>query len=102
LPHLEQFYEQAKPLGLEMVAIDDLDAPKVIRQYVKDSHYTFIVATDKVNVPGAAADYGVAQDGTPDNFLLDSTGRVVDHITGPPDEALLAGEVLKVTRGKKA
>lgn len=98
-PYLQKLYQELKPKGLAMIAVDDQDTAKESSTYLKRAGLTFPVVltgprfptdpkTGEVNYEGATmpdyaslAPYGIRE--CPTNVLIDSkTGKVVYVVSG--------------------
>jgi cytochrome c biogenesis protein CcmG, thiol:disulfide interchange protein DsbE len=78
---LEQVYRQNRRFGLVVLGIDPEDFKSDARGFIRRHNITY----PNLNDPGAhtADRYGIG--GTPESFLIDRHGRVVQILLGPID-----------------
>ena len=80
-PHFEKIYEQLKPNGLEIVAINMGDSPAPVADYVRQEHLAFAVLMGgKDDEKSVFRDYQVAT--YPTTYLFNSEGKLVYRATG--------------------
>jgi cytochrome c biogenesis protein CcmG/thiol:disulfide interchange protein DsbE len=81
---LESLYRRDQARGLVVVGIDPEDFKSDARRFIARHHVTFPNVND---VGYRVADrYGVG--GTPESFLIDRNGKLVDVLVGPIDAAV--------------
>ena len=78
LKHLEPFYRQNQPKGLEVLAIDMGDPKNIVESYANTNAITFAMLTDEHS--RIAKQFGVF--GLPTIFILDRMGIVREKILG--------------------
>jgi len=86
-PHLQNLYERLQSKGLEVIAINQGDAPPQVQRYLQEGKFTFPAA---LGGPKDAADSVYAHFGVqafPTNYLLDADGKVVWRAMGYNDFA---------------
>jgi peroxiredoxin len=91
LKELEPVYRRQRYNGLEILAINELNAEKEVQSYVKNNALTFTVLTDERSM--LSRQYGVF--GFPTILILDREGMVREKILGP----IQAGKLEKLTLG---
>jgi cytochrome c biogenesis protein CcmG/thiol:disulfide interchange protein DsbE len=86
---LVQTWQQFQDSGVVVLGVDFEDETNAARSYVSSADMTYPVVED-ANSSTALA-YGLR--GVPETFVVNQTGRIVDHVIGPVDEATLASEI---------
>src|SRR5579872_361611 len=95
-PQLQRLYTELRSKGLEVIAVDNSDPKDVVKKYVADNRYNFLVglgnktATQSTDVPSL---YGVTD--YPTNYIVDSTGKVVWRSVGF-NEATIRGVLARM------
>lgn len=80
-PHFEKIYEELKPNGLEIVAINMGDSPAPVAEYVRQEHLAFpVLMGGKDDAKSVFKDYQVAT--YPTTYLFNSEGNLVYRTTG--------------------
>jgi peroxiredoxin len=84
MPSMEQLYRRLKDRDFAMVAIsEDEDSKAAVQSFIEQMGITFPILVDPDGVvPGR---YGVT--GSPETFVIDREGRVIQHTIGPEDWA---------------
>jgi cytochrome c biogenesis protein CcmG, thiol:disulfide interchange protein DsbE len=75
-----------------LIGVDFEDETGAARSYVSTAGVTYPVVEDADSSTALA--YGLR--GVPETFVVNQSGRIVDHIIGPVDEATLASEINSV------
>lgn len=80
MPSMERLYRQYASQGLVMLAVSEDEGPKdQVEAFVRSLGLSFPILLDpEGKIPKA---YGVT--GYPETFLIDRSGRIVDHTIGP-------------------
>ena len=86
---LVQTWRQFQDSGVVVIGVDFEDDTGAARSYVSTAGMTYPVVED-ANSSTALA-YGLR--GVPETFVVNQSGRIVDHVIGPVGEATLAGEI---------
>lgn len=96
MPSMQEMYQQLKPLGIEVVAVDvQEDRPAISSfQTQEGQQFTFPIAIDTTGA--VAAHYGVR--GIPSTFVIGSDGVAIGRVVGGKDwTARSVLEALKAT-----
>jgi peroxiredoxin len=89
MPHMQNFYEQNKDNGIEIVAVNltNLDNGKnAIENFAKDNQLTFSIPLDEKGTIGMQYQAFTI----PTSYIIDSTGVITKKIVGPMDESMMA------------
>jgi cytochrome c biogenesis protein CcmG/thiol:disulfide interchange protein DsbE len=86
---LVQTWQQFQDSGVVVLGVDFEDETSAARSYVSSADMTYPVVEDANS--NTALAYGLR--GVPETFVVNQTGRIVDHVIGPVDEATLASEI---------
>lgn len=81
-PEFEKLYEQFRPQGFNVIAIDKGDSPAIVANYVKRRGLSFTVALGGDLRKGSIFDKYRVTDQFPATYLLDSHGRIVYRTAG--------------------
>lgn len=74
---------------MELVALNGSDSADVIKKYVKENNFTFLIGMKGMGDNyDASTQYRV--EAYPTNYLLDSTGKIVFRTVGFDEEAIRA------------
>ena len=84
---MQKLYAELKGKGVRLIAVDTGDKAALIRKFMKEKGYTFLIAMDKEK-GGAFESYGV--EACPTNYLVDGKGKVVYRGIGYDEKALRA------------
>ena len=82
MPSLERLKRALAPEGLSVVTVSTDEDEAELRRFVADHQLTLRVLRD----PGgrvAAGRYRIT--GYPETFVIDSTGRILQHVVGPAE-----------------
>jgi cytochrome c biogenesis protein CcmG/thiol:disulfide interchange protein DsbE len=95
---LERLYDSHRSSGLLVVGIDPEDFKSDARRFIAEHHVTYPNVADAGE--NVATRYGI--DGTPETFLVDRRGRVIQILIGPINAAAnkqpLAAALRQITR----
>jgi thiol-disulfide isomerase/thioredoxin len=89
MPHMQNFYEQNKDNGIEIVAVNltNLDNGKdAIENFAKDNQLIFSIPLDEKGTIGMQYQAFTI----PTSYIIDSTGVITKKIVGPMDENMMA------------
>jgi thiol-disulfide isomerase/thioredoxin len=89
MPHMQNFYEQQKDNGIEIVAVNltNLDNGKdAVENFAKDNQLTFSIPLDENGTIGMQYQAFTI----PTSYIIDSTGVITKKIVGPMDENMMA------------
>lgn len=86
---LVQAWQQFQDSGVVVIGVDFEDETSAARSYVSSADMTYPVVEDSDSSTALA--YGLR--GVPETFVVNQSGRIVDHVIGPVDEATLASEI---------
>jgi len=89
---LDQTWQQFQDSGVVVIGVDFEDDTGAARGYVRTAGVTYPVVEDTDS--SAALAYGLR--GVPETFVVDQSGRIVDHVIGPVGAAALASEINSV------
>ena len=89
---LVQAWRQFQDSGVVVLGVDFEDDTGAARSYVSTAGITYPVVEDTDSSTALA--YGLR--GVPETFVVNQSGRIVDHVIGPVDEASLASEINSV------
>jgi thiol-disulfide isomerase/thioredoxin len=78
MPVIEEFWQDNRSKGFEVIAISVDDPPEKVAQYMKDKGYQFMAST---NDPTATSAFG-RPSSIPTSFVLDKEGRIRFKIDG--------------------
>jgi thiol-disulfide isomerase/thioredoxin len=78
MPVIEEFWQDNRSKGFEVIAISVDDPPEKVTQYMKDKGYQFMAST---NDPSATAAFG-RPPSIPTSFVLDKEGNIRYKIDG--------------------
>ena len=78
---MQELYAKYKSQGLEIVSVDVVDSPDVIRKWAQSGGFTFdMVMNPKDAKNNIAQQYGLVA--TPTNIVLSPTGKVINRYIG--------------------
>jgi cytochrome c biogenesis protein CcmG/thiol:disulfide interchange protein DsbE len=86
---MNQVWQQFQDSGVVVIGVNFQDTAGAARGYVSTADVTYPVVEDSDS--GTALAYGLR--GVPETFVVNQSGRIVDHVIGPIDEAALASEI---------
>jgi thiol-disulfide isomerase/thioredoxin len=78
LPSIQALYEKLKGKGLTVVAVDLMEDPKTVGDFVKSYGMTFPVLLDGHGKVGGIYDAG----SIPTNYLVDRKGKILARVVG--------------------
>jgi len=81
-PTLERTWQQYKSQGLVVLGVDYTDASSDARSFAAKHGLTFPIVRDGNGVIGTR--YGLT--GVPETFVIDRSGRLVDHLLAPVED----------------
>lgn len=88
MPHMQNFYEENKDKGVEIVAVNLTNMDKGmedIKTFVKDYGLTFPIPLDEEGVAGTTYQAFTI----PTSYILDENGVITKKIVGPMDENMM-------------
>lgn len=84
MPTIQRLYEQLRPKGLEVLAINmDALGRQTVEPFLDKRHLTFPVLLD----PESQTERLYRTAGVPESFIVDKAGLLVEKIVGPRDWA---------------
>ncbi|HEV2257089.1 MAG TPA: TlpA disulfide reductase family protein [Streptosporangiaceae bacterium] len=86
---LVRTWQQFQDSGVVVLGVDFEDETNAARSYVSSADMTYPVVEDANS--NTALAYGLR--GVPETFVVNQTGRIVDHVIGPVDEATLTSQI---------
>jgi cytochrome c biogenesis protein CcmG/thiol:disulfide interchange protein DsbE len=86
---LDQMWQRFQDSGVVVIGINFQDTADSARSYVSTADVTYPVVEDTDSSTALA--YGLR--GVPETFVVNQSGRIVEHVIGPIDEATLATEI---------
>ena len=86
---LDQVWQQFQDSGVVVIGVNFQDTAGAARSYVSTADVTYPVVEDSDSSTALA--YGLR--GVPETFVVNESGRIVDHVIGPVDEAALVSEI---------
>ena len=86
---LDQMWQQFRDSGVVVIGVNFQDTAGAARSYVSTADVTYPVVEDTDSSTALA--YGLR--GVPETFVVNQSGRIVEHVIGPIDEATLATEI---------
>jgi cytochrome c biogenesis protein CcmG/thiol:disulfide interchange protein DsbE len=86
---LVQTWHQFQDSGVVVLGVDFEDETSAARSYVSSADMTYPVVEDSDSSTALA--YGLR--GIPETFVVNQSGRIVDHVIGPVDESTLTSEI---------
>ena len=89
---LVQTWQQFQDSGVVLIGVDFEDETGAARSYISTADVTYPVVEDTDSSTALA--YGLR--GVPETFVVNQSGRIVDHVIGPVDAATLASEINSV------
>jgi thiol-disulfide isomerase/thioredoxin len=78
MPSMEILYKRFKNNGLEILAVDGGEDDDTVRQFIRNSNYTFPVLIDKNGMVNYV--YGIQA--IPTSFIIDREGKILIRIIG--------------------
>jgi len=81
MPSMQALYNDYSPLGLEMIAVNQREAPTLVQDFIDEFRYTFPVLMDGPGVIGFQ--YGVRS--IPLTYLITPDGRIIAGKPGAQD-----------------
>jgi thiol-disulfide isomerase/thioredoxin len=78
MPYMEILYQRFKNSGLEILAVDGGEDDATIRQYIRNSNYSFPVLMDRNGRVNSV--YGI--EAIPTSFIIDREGKILGRIVG--------------------
>jgi thiol-disulfide isomerase/thioredoxin len=88
MPHMQNFYEENKDKGVEILAVNLTNMDKGIddiQTFVKDYSLTFPIPLDEEGVAGTTYQAFTI----PTSYILDEKGIITKKIVGPMDENMM-------------
>ena len=92
---LDQTWQRFQDAGVIMVGVDFEDETGAARSYVSTADVTYPIVEDADSSTALA--YGLR--GVPETFVVNQSGRIVDHVIGPVDAATLTSEINSMLLG---
>jgi cytochrome c biogenesis protein CcmG/thiol:disulfide interchange protein DsbE len=86
---LDQTWQQFQDSGVVMLGVNFEDSTSAARAYVSTHGVTYPVVEDSGS--HAALAYGLR--GVPETFVVNRSGRIVNHVIGPVTATVLASEI---------
>jgi cytochrome c biogenesis protein CcmG/thiol:disulfide interchange protein DsbE len=86
---LDQTWQRFQDSGVVVIGVDFEDTAGAARGYVRTADLTYPVVEDPDS--RTALEYGLR--GVPETFVVNRSGRVVDHVIGPVDASVLATDI---------
>jgi cytochrome c biogenesis protein CcmG/thiol:disulfide interchange protein DsbE len=86
---LDQAWQQFQDSGVVLIGVNFEDSTGAARSYVRAKDVTYPVVEDAGSK--AALAYGLR--GVPETFVVNRSGRIVDHVIGPVSAATLTSEI---------
>jgi cytochrome c biogenesis protein CcmG/thiol:disulfide interchange protein DsbE len=86
---LDQAWQQFQDSGVVVIGVNFEDSAGAARGYVRADDVTYPVVEDAGSKTALA--YGLR--GVPETFVVNRSGRIVDHVIGPVSAAALATEI---------
>ena len=86
---LDRTWRQFQDSGVVVLGVDFEDTVGDARNYVRTAGVTYPVVEDAGS--RTALDYGLR--GVPETFVVNRSGRIVNHVIGPINAARLSGEI---------
>lgn len=86
---LDRTWQQFQDSGVVVLGVDFEDTAGDARNYVRTANVTYPVVEDAASRTALA--YGLR--GVPETFVVNRSGRIVNHIIGPVNEGQLANEI---------
>jgi cytochrome c biogenesis protein CcmG, thiol:disulfide interchange protein DsbE len=86
---LDQAWQQFRDSGVVVLGVDFEDSTGAARGYVRTGDVTYPVVEDSSSKTALA--YGLR--GVPETFVVNKSGRIVNHVIGPVTAAALTGEI---------
>ena len=86
---LDQAWQQFQDSGVVVVGVNFEDAITDARNYVRVAGVTYPIVEDAGSRTALA--YGLR--GVPETFVVNRSGRIVNHVIGPVNAAQLTGEI---------
>jgi len=83
----QKLYTALKDQGLAIVAVNNVDDPPEIGNYIRKNAITFPVVLGERDVPGVLGSYHIET--YPSSYLLDSDGKIVYRFVGVNEAGLL-------------
>jgi len=78
MPSMETLYRRFNAQGLEILAIDIGEDASMVRQFIRDSGYTFPIMFDSAN--RVSSIYGI--EAIPTTYIIDREGKIIGRIVG--------------------
>ena len=92
---LDQTWQQFQNSGVVVVGVNFEDSTGAARGYVRTRNVTYPVVEDAGSKTALA--YGLR--GVPETFVVNRSGRIVNHVIGPVTAAALTGEINSMIAG---
>ncbi len=82
MPSMEELYQQLKPHGVELLAINiEENGPKVVAEFLASRSHSFPILFD----PQAQVQRLYRVSRFPETFIVDRNGNIVEHVVGAID-----------------
>jgi peroxiredoxin len=88
MPHMQNFYEENKDKGVEILAVNLTNMDKgvdEVQKFVKEYGLTFTIPLDEEGVAGTTYQAFTI----PTSYILDENGVITKKIVGPMDENMM-------------
>lgn len=88
MPHMQNFYEENKDKGVEILAVNLTNMDKgteEVQKFVSDYGLTFTIPLDEEGVAGTTYQAFTI----PTSYILDENGVIIKKIVGPMDENMM-------------
>jgi cytochrome c biogenesis protein CcmG/thiol:disulfide interchange protein DsbE len=86
---LDQAWQQSQDSGVVVIGVNFEDSTGAARSYIRAQDVTYPVVEDSGSKTALA--YGLR--GVPETFVVNRSGRIVNHVIGPVDAAALSSEI---------
>jgi cytochrome c biogenesis protein CcmG/thiol:disulfide interchange protein DsbE len=91
---LDQMWQHFQDSGVVVIGVNFQDTAGAARSFVGTADVMYPVVEDADSHTALA--YGLR--GVPETFVVNQSGRIVDHVIGPVDEATLSSEINSMLR----
>jgi cytochrome c biogenesis protein CcmG, thiol:disulfide interchange protein DsbE len=86
---LDRMWQQFRDSGVVVIGVNFEDTTGAARNYVRTADVTYPIVEDAGSRTALA--YGLR--GVPETFVVNRSGRIVNHVIGPVNAAQLTGEI---------
>jgi hypothetical protein len=87
---MQKLYNELKDRGLEILAVNSNDGFEVVRKYIAEGKFTFLMGLEFASSGSYAPSKRYGVQAYPTNYILDSEGKVVYRSTGFDEKAIRA------------